>query len=218
MLTRQREFFQWIIGGISTAGIVVGAVWVSNNRTQLIAELENSGSTTSASVGYSVVASGAHSTKLEVLNQHDEAKGPENKGAGHMAVSLTSPDGRRSDGSLVLIAKIAAAVDLEGLKYEWVLPDGVTLASGSLNGDIGTLAEGAANSQAITVNVSSQKSSIIHFHAYRLSAGEKVGQVAQYNSLEQSSINLSLAFTRQSIESESARKPASAPTDNRRME
>jgi hypothetical protein len=214
LLTRQKEFLQWIIGGVSTAAVIVGGVWTNHNRSMLLAELEGRVITTSASV--------ATTTKVDILNQHEEAKGPENKGAGALKITLTSPDGRRSDGTLVLNAKVVATTELEGLKYEWVLPDGVTLVSGALDGDIGTLAEGASNAQDVTLNVSAQTNSFVHFHAYRLSGGEKVGQLAQYNTLEQESINSSLAFTRQSIESAQSRKPASTSgsdqPDHRRME
>ncbi len=210
MLTRQREFFQWIVGGASTAALILGGIWTNNNREIILAQLEGQHVTASASV--------VPFTKPEILNQHEVTKGPENKGAGYMNVTLTSPDGRRSDGTLVLDAKVMAATDLDGLKYEWVLPDGVSLVSGSLSGDIGSLAEGAFNAQEVTLNVSSQTNSVVHFHAYRLAAGEKIGQLAQYNTLEQGSINLGLAIKRQSLENESSRKPASTSNDSRRME
>jgi hypothetical protein len=193
VLTRQKEFLQWLVGGFATSAVIVGGVWLGDNHTVLTAQLFGPTSTTPV-----------NPAKSDVLNSHSEASvRTERKASGNMQITLTSTDGRKSDGSLSIQANVTAIADLADLKYEWVLPDGATVASGALTGSFGSVAEGSQVTAALTAVVPSSNSHIV-FHAYREMAGEKVGQVAQYNTVDQSSINLQLALKREEIQ----RKPA----------
>ena len=196
MLNRQKELLQWLVGGLATSAFIVGGVWLTDNRDRVIAEVMG-GSYSSPSV--------ADTTKLQVLEKHSEASlDSEHKASGNMQVTLSSAEGRRSDGSLAVEAHVTAMSELTDLKYEWVLPDGTTVSAGTPTGSLGTLAEGASAVSTLTVNVSSSNSQIV-FHAYRELAGEKIGQVAQYNTVDQSTLDTKLALKRDSL----VRTPAS---------
>jgi len=209
VLTRQKEFLQWLVGGFSTSALIVGGVWLTDNRDYVIAAVLGEGSTSSSSVA-AEPSSSLDSAKLPVLEKHSEAStsGEDRKASGNMYVSLSSPDGRKADGTLVLDANVSATTDLTDLKYEWILPEGVVLVSGAQSGSFGSLAGGAQTSTEVTLSVPTSNSHVI-FHAYREMAGEKLGQVAQYNTVDQQSIDVKLALKRESL----SRKPAS--TDRR---
>lgn len=206
MLTRQREFLQWICGGVATSALIVGGVWMSEHQSQVIAFVET------GSLDFSSTAP----TKAELLNTKQAAtEGTENKGSGGMTIALSSGEGLRSDGSLTIQAHVTAAIALTDLKYEWVLPEGVTLAAGALNGDLSSLTEGASTDLSLTVSATPQANSQVRLHVYRLVAGEKVGQIAHYNTLDQPVIDQKMAMKRESMKSELLRSPAS---DKRRFE
>lgn len=205
MLTRQKEFLQWLVGGFSTSALIVGSVWLSDNREFVVASVMGGGVETTRSIA-SEPSSSPDSAKLPVLEKHAEGTGSaqEHKASGNMLVTLSSADGRKSDGSLVLDAHVTATGDLTDLKYEWVLPDGVSLIAGSLTGSLGSLAGGADVTNEVTLNVPTSNAQVV-FHAYRELAGEKVGQVAHYNTVDQQSLDVKLALKRESL----SRKPAS---------
>ena len=180
-----------------TSAVIVGGVWITDHRDLVIAQIFNAGSTSSSSVT-------PEPTKLDVLNGRSETSvQTEHKASGNMQIALTSAEGRKSDGTLSVQAYVTAMADLNDLKYEWVLPEGAVLASGSLSGAFGTVSEGTQVSSSVVLNVPASNAHVF-FHAYREVAGEKVGQVASYNTVDQNSINLSLALKRESLQ----RKPA----------
>lgn len=199
MLTRQKEFLQWLAGGFTTSALIVGGVWLAEHRDVVIAQVfGSSGSTSSAS-------SAPEPTKLEILKGQTEASlKSEHKASGNMQITLMSNEGRKSDGSLSIQAYVTAIADLNDLKYEWVLPEGASVSSGSLNGTFGNVSEGSQVSASVVLSVPVTNAHVV-FHAYREMAGEKVGQVARYNTVDQSSIDMNLALKRESLQ----RKPAS---------
>jgi hypothetical protein len=205
VLTRQKEFLQWLAGGFTTSFVIVGGVWLTDHRDLVIAEVfgsPNFSSASSASIA-------TEPSKLDVLKGNPAASPEsEHKASGSMQVTLMSPEGRKSDGSLALQAYVTATADLSDLKYEWVLPDGAAVSSGSTTGSFGNVSDGTQVSASIVVNVPASNTHIV-FHAYREMAGEKVGQVAQYNTVEQSTIDMKLALKRESLQ----RAPSS--TDRR---
>ena len=200
MLTRQKEFLQWLAGGFTTAAVIVGGVWLTDHHDVVIAQIfGDSGSASSASVG-------SEPTKADVLKGHSKASlESEHKASGSMQVTLMSQEGRKPDGTLAIQADVTATEDLNGLKFEWVFPDGATVSSGAASGSFGSVAEGTRVSTSVVINVPVANSHVV-FHAYRELAGEKVGQVAQYNTVDQPTIDMNLALKRESIE----RSPASA--------
>jgi hypothetical protein len=202
VLTRQKEFLQWLVGGFTTAAVIVGGVWITDHTDVVIAQIFGTGSMSSSSVA-------TEPAQLNPSKVHTEASlDSEHKASGSMQVVLTSVDGRRSDGTLALQANVTATADLNDLKYEWVLPDGAVFSSGDATGSFGNVTEGSQVSASVVVNVPVSNSRVV-FHAYREMAGEKVGQVAQYNTADQSTIDMKLALKRESLE----RKPAA--TDRR---
>ena len=193
MLTRQKELMQWLVGGFTTSGLIVGGVWLTDHPSELAPEIFAS----------------TPPSKSAVLKAHSEASlEPDRKASGYMQISLTSSEGRKSDGTLALQANVIATTLLNDLKYEWVFPDGAVLASGPSSGSFGDVAEGSQVSASVVVNVPVSNTRVV-FHAYREMAGQKVGQVAQYNSTDSSSIDMKLALKRESTD----RKPAA--TDRR---
>jgi hypothetical protein len=217
VLTRQREFLQWIIGGVSTSAFIVAGVWVSDHPKTVLEAMTNA---VTGSASETAASRSPASSKLEILEKHaDVSNSPANKASGNMNLTLTSAAGRQSDGSLVLEAKITATLDLAELKYEWVLPDSVLLTAGVQHGDLGDLADGASTALEVTLNVPAQADQRVHLHVYREIAGEKLGQVVQYNTISQPSINSALSVTREALKAESDRKPTSVQDhDTRRME
>ena len=229
MLTRQREFLQWVVGGFSTSALILGFVWLSENRAQVVAFATGETTRTPASSpASSPVSDSKPNTAKSKLATGRET--PEKKASGQLQVSLSSPNGRQSDGTLSLSATIASVADLTDVKYEWTLPDGVSLVSGTDHGDLGSLTRGTPSSLQVVVQVPSQQTKHIVLHVFRDLGVEKFGQVAHYDTLNQDSINLALAVKRneiqqkvqQEIQAESSRKPASTlssqPGGPRRME
>ncbi len=198
MLTRQKEFLQWLMGGFMTSAVIVGGVWLTDNHDVVISLVFGTTHSTSSS------SLAATPSKADILKGHTEASlQSEHKASGNMQIVLSSVEGRKTDGSLALQANVTATVDLADVKYEWVLPEGAIVSSGTLRGVFGSVAEGSQVTASIVANVPSSNSHVV-FHAYREMAGEKVGQVAQYNTIDQSTIDLKLALKREEIQ----RKPA----------
>jgi hypothetical protein len=205
VLTRQKEFLQWLAGGFTTSALIVGGVWIAEHHDVVIAQIMRSSGSMSFASTSSESSTPVEPTKLEILNGQTEASlKPERKASGNMQITLTSNEGRKPDGSLALEAYVTAVGALNDLKYEWVLPDGAILSSGSLSGTFGNVSEGSQVSTALVLNVPVTNEHVV-FHAYREMAGEKVGQIAHYNTVEQKTIDMNLALKRESLQ----RKPAS---------
>lgn len=136
--------------------------------------------------------------KVDVLNGVQTGKPGQdrttklNKGQSSVDVSIESRSGGGgSDGStLNLEATITAKENLHDVKYAWLIPnDGVRVINGSLQGELGELA--AAGSARLHLAVASDvgENRRIHLHVYRLVNGENSGQMAQFNTLDQESID-----------------------------
>lgn len=178
-----------MIGGVTTAALIAGLAYV----------LERYDDTKSFT---------QTSEKVKILNAQRAAAG-QGKGGGNLNVSFTSSSDNLLPGALNLIASITSTRDLSDLRYEWLLPDGVTLTKGLLNGDIGTLADGDESTIEVSLAIPSIENKQVHLQVYRLVDGEKMGQVAQYNTIDQKSIDREMASKRETLEAESARAPAS---------
>jgi hypothetical protein len=94
------------------------------------------------------------------------------------------------DGYMIdLQANVTAETKLEDVKFNWNLPPEAKIIAGFEDGDLGSLGENSAVNTKISVHVPADFNRKIHFHVYRDVAGEPHGQVAQYNTLDQSSID-----------------------------
>lgn len=113
------------------------------------------------------------------------------KSNGMMAIAITAPGkGAVGRGTVIdLKADIEARSDLQGLKYLWILPkDGVRLVSGAMEGDLGSLASGQLASVEISVISDTDENRRVHLHVYKVVDGENMGQMAQYNTVNQEAI------------------------------
>lgn len=130
------------------------------------------------------------------------------KVAGSLIVSITAPDGvvSRAGERLNLVANVESTSNLSGLRYVWLLPPGVTIDRGALEGTIGTLNDGEAATIPLTIVSNSDDNKQIDLRVYRMQNGESVGHVAQYNTVTQTEIDQALQ-TKAEILSE--RGPAS---------
>lgn len=130
------------------------------------------------------------------------------KAAGSLLVSISAPDGSisRAGERLNLVATVESTSNLSGLRYVWLLPQGVTIDRGSLEGTIGTLNDGEAATIPLSIVSNSNENKQIDLRVYRMQNGESVGHVAQYNTVTQMEIDQALQ-TKAEILSE--RGPAS---------
>ena len=178
-----------MIGGVTTAALIAGLAYF----VELHDDTKSAAQT---------------SEKLKILNAQRAVAG-QGKGGGNLNVSFTSSSDNLVPGALNLIANISSTRDLSELRYEWLLPDGVTLTKGVLSGEIGTLADGDESTIEVSLSIPAIENKQVHLQVYRLVDGEKMGQVAQYNTIDQKSIDREMASKRETLEAESARAPAS---------
>lgn len=185
MLTREKELLQWMVGGVSTAAVILGLAWIVERNDVSSARVE----------------------KTKILNAQKISPEAQGKGGGNLIVTFDSPTENPANGGLILTANIAALTDLADVRYDWLLPDGVTLAKGATSGNLGSLSEGSDATIEVSLVIPAAENKQVHLQVYRLIDGEKMGQVAQYNTLDQKSIERTLATKRDTLERQ--RSPAS---------
>ena len=185
MLTRQRELLQWMVGGVSTAVLIASLAWLAERNA----------------------VSSIRSNKTRILNAQKIAPEAQGKGGGNLIVTFDSPTENPAAGELIVSANITATTDLKDLKYDWLLPEGVSLSKGAPSGDLGTLSEGSDAIIEVSLAIPSSDNKQVHLQVYRMVDGEKMGQVAQSNTLDQKLIERKMATKRETLESE--RSPAS---------
>lgn len=201
MLTRQKEFLQWIIGGASTAALIAGTTWVAERE-----QARDAGSSSRQPASESPAPSPEKEKILKPTRPPIEASG---KGGGNMTITFASTSESLVPGGLNLTATVHATIDLSDVHYEWLLPDGVTLTKGALTGDLGAVSDDEDATINASFAIPPTENKKIHLQVYRLVDGEKMGQVTQYNTLDQKTIERSMATKREILDSESERSPAS---------
>ncbi|MES2965089.1 MAG: hypothetical protein V4760_14485 [Bdellovibrionota bacterium] len=151
------------------------------------------------------------SDKLAVLNKHSHPYGAAAKGGGQLEVSLATdvrspiPMGT----PFTLTASIIATSDLADLRYEWILPDGVTIAGGTAVGTIGDLVNGASVDRMIQLTTSTDDNRQVQLHVYRLVGGEPIGHMAQFNTRDHAKIAEEMHTKVQALGMTRSREPAS---------
>lgn len=180
MLTQQREFLKWIFGVILTAALLLGVVWMTESHPE---------------------GSRANAMKEAILRGGSRAPasvpGGHGKGGGSLNISLSPVE--NVSGALTLKAHVNAKNDLSNLKFEWVLPAGMRITSGSVAGDLGALSAGQSAEFETVFAISPDTNEQIHLQVYRLIDGEKLGEVAQYNSLHQKWIDQKIMSKREAL-------------------
>lgn len=208
VLTRQKEFFQWIVGGFITSSLIVGMVYVVEHRAVIL---------TSVSVTLADSISGSSSdsssptsdAKMQTLNARTPASQSANKGGGQMNINLSSPNAATASAiePLVIKAQVIAMANLADVRYEWILPDSVTPVRGSVTGGIGALADGAQGAIEISLNLlPGSENKQIHLQVYQLIDGERMGQVAQFNTVETKEVAIAAGLKK--VEADDQRSPA----------
>lgn len=198
MLTRQKELLQWLLGGVSTAVVIVGTIYATDHRTELVAAITGQEAT--------LPSQSPEPTDKEKVLKSVAVESQDGKGGGSMNVSITSPNKGATAEPLILKAQVSALEALNDVRFEWILPEGVSISKGNASGSIGNIADGASGEIEISLNVPAGDNKQIHLQVYRLIDGEHMGQVAQYNSVEIKDSELSLALKR----ADNTREPASA--------
>lgn len=156
-------------------------------------------------------SSEATSEKHAVLHKHAHPYGAKAKGGGQLEVTLTSDIASPIpvDSTFTLSAQIVATSSLDGLKYEWLLPEGVTVKGGVLTGDIGGLENGASHDLAIQLVSATADNRQVQLHVYRVVGGEPVGHMAQFNTRDQSKIAEDVRAKVETLSAATTRAPAS---------
>lgn len=134
----------------------------------------------------------AHQGKIRVLQQKkSKISRHHGKGNASLDIEISAPGkGQVEAGTVInLEATIEALSNVQDLKFLWILPDdGITVLSGPTEGQIGHLNAGEITTVNISVRSDSAENRQIHFHAYRFINGEAMGQMTQYNSVDQEKI------------------------------
>jgi hypothetical protein len=107
-----------------------------------------------------------------------------NKGGGLLNIQINGINDN-SKGLLELTATVSSLAHLDEVQYAWLLPEGMTIVTGTATGKLGTLIEGASATIHLTLNNSLKINRQIHLHVYRLINGEANGQMAQFNTVDQ---------------------------------
>jgi hypothetical protein len=143
-----------------------------------------------ASIESANLGAGAKSAVLEGAARSKRLRSI-GKGNSSIEIEINAPGkGEVNAGSVLnLEASISAKEDLAGLKYVWLLPkDGVSVVSGQVEGDLGSLAESDTTTVYLSVSSDTPENRRIHLHVYRVVDGENRGQMAQYNTVDQEKI------------------------------
>lgn len=182
MRTKIKERCKWVCGVIFTTSSVLGAAWFIENRP--IKTVEKSEEKR--------VPASSEQSKQTILRGYElKHKHSFGKPSGLVEVTIQAPGKNSSgDGSVQqLEATVTAQRDLDGLKFNWLLPnDGVEILSGSSQGDLANLREGESTTMHLTIRNSTPENRRVHLHVFKLINGEAMGQMAQYNTVDQDRI------------------------------
>jgi hypothetical protein len=183
LLTRTRDLIKWLFGVAATVAIVLGLAWLF--------EAQQPGSRAAA--------------QKDAILRGDLNRMPasvpdgQGKGGSNLSIELEN-SGTTGEGVLNLKAHVEVHTDVTDLKYQWVLPEGVTMASGSPEGDLGNLMGGEAKEIEASLLVPAKENKQIHLQVYSMVNGERMGDVAQYKTVRQSEIERTLASKRELLD------------------
>lgn len=168
--SQQKEIILWIAGVVATVALLL----LLSIPLERAAEREP-----------------ASTSKQEVLNRTHSHTHMQGKGGGSLVINVTAPAKKPIDvGSAIdLQATVEALSSLSGLKFKWIIPDGITVESGDAQGELGSIGEGETKSLGLRVVSQVADNRQIHLHVYREVGGESMGEIAQYNTVLQEKIN-----------------------------
>jgi len=166
-----------------------------------------------ALVAVGTIACASHPQLPPVPKVTAHPYGLDQKGGGQMQIGIDSnvPSPIPAATNFILTATITAQSTLHDLQYEWILPKGLTVISGSATGAIGDLHEAATIEQKITLSANTADNQKIHLHVFRMDGGEARGQMVQFNTRDQAKIAADV-----SEKAESAIKSRRIPANSHR--
>ena len=166
--TRIQEAILWFLGlALTVSVIMVAALPFEDWR-------ETDGSRRPASV-----------SKAPFIQGHELLR-KQGKGSGLVEVTIrSSQDGPASAGQpFELEAEIETRSAVDDLRFAWLLPEGVTATSGALDGSLGNVQVGEKLKVTGTFVSESGDNRQIHLHVFKMTNGEAMGQMAQFNTVD----------------------------------
>lgn len=190
--SQQKDTIGWLLGAVLTAGSLgfVGHVWETGQLAPAVFQGRGP-----ASIEAPKPAKEAKREKKDVLGRvTSQELHKHGKGSGSLSIEIASASGPLKPGAPAeLEATIEALSDLDSLEFTWLFPKDVSIVSGSLEGSLGRLSKGETTSLRVTVTSGSTENRQIHLHVFRKNEnGEAVGQMAQFNSVDQPKIDATI--------------------------
>jgi hypothetical protein len=106
-----------------------------------------------------------------------------------LAIQAPGKTGVAQGTVIDLEASIEAKRDIDEMKYLWILPkDGVHVVSGEVSGEIGHMVGGSPTKLHLSVMSDTDENRQIHLHVYKVVNGENMGNMAQYNTVNQEAL------------------------------
>jgi hypothetical protein len=190
MLSRQLDMVKWLVGVVITVAGILALSWAieeEGNLSRVPAMIHDS-----KPVPLEQEHALPQPQKEAILQMGRELRKPHlAKASGILDVEITAPaKGVAGTGSIIdLEARVEAQSNLDGLKYVWILPtDGVTIISGHQEDDIGSMTEGQTTVIHLSVQSQTAENRQIHLNVFKMVDGEPLGKMAQYNTVNQESI------------------------------
>ncbi|MES2854969.1 MAG: hypothetical protein V4692_03850 [Bdellovibrionota bacterium] len=149
--------------------------------------------------------------KQRKLAHHEDHVHAMGKSGGIVNIEISAPEKESDVGAgsrIELVAVITARKSFETLEYAWLLPEGVTAAGGDTTGQFQNLERGDTAEVRLSVVKSTNQNRQIHLHVFQMVGNERVGKVAQYNTVFQEKFD---AEIRSKAEILRSRMPASDP-------
>lgn len=200
MLTHQREFIKWLLGVFATVAFVLAIVWVI--EAQKPGSLANNQKEALLRMSFGAADGGRMPASVMPEKGHSHDGGiPSGKGSGGFTIQLKE-NGVSAPGSLNLKASVEVDADIQDVKYHWVLPEGVALQNGLIDGDLGALAADETTEFEASFVVPESSNKQIHLQVYSEVNGARLGDVVQYNSIHEEEIERSLASKRETLEAD----------------
>ncbi len=185
MLTSQtRETIKWFFGVTVTVTGIMSIVFVMDPPARFVGRFPAAIGSGQASPEKVKTLMGESKPDIHKLQ----------KGSGALEIQITSPQKSNLDaGSVIeLEASVTAKMDLNDLQFGWLLPEGITAETGSVDGQIGKLAAGESTTLRLTIKSTTNDNRRVHLHVFRHENGEPSGKMAQYNTVDQEVIEAKL--------------------------
>jgi hypothetical protein len=202
MLSRQFEMIKWILGVAITVAGILALSWVIEEEGGMIFSRDRKPS----SIQQQETRPQQPSKAAILESGRDQRKPQLAKASGILEVEITSPEKTNVQAGSVLSleAKVESLANTDDLKFAWILPAGVTIVSGPQEGTLGSMAEGQSTVIRLAVQTQTAENRQIHLNVFKLVDGEPLGKVAQFNTVDQASIEAAAKSKAEILQSTSA--------------